>query len=220
MQKFARTLAVIALIGLPSMALAQQAPIGTTLLGSQTVLNGTLEQDLNSKTAQVNDPFVLDVQAPYPGDDQRLVNAKIFGHVADVARAGGTKKGGLTLAFDRLVLADGTEASLSGQLISAQETKGGNTAGRAILGALIGQVVGNYIGKHIGSDVGGAVGAIGGGIYAGSLGTNITLGKGTMIKLQTTDPTTVTGRRQTTYGTTPSYAQPQPGYPQPQPQPT
>jgi hypothetical protein len=216
MQKLARMLAVLALVALPATALAQQAPIGTTLLGSQTVLNGTLEQDLSSKSTQVNDPFVLDVQAPFPGDDQRFQGARILGHVESVSHAGGTHKGGLQLAFDRLVLADGTEATLTGEVLSVQAQKGGSTTGRAIVGAVLGQIVGNYIGKHIGSDVGGAVGAIGGGVYAASLGTNITLGKGTVVKLQTTQPTTVTGRRQATYNnTTPSYAStPQP-YPQP-----
>jgi len=188
------TLAVLALAALPLAASAQYN--GDTLLPSQTVITGTLEQSINSKSAQVGDPFVLDIVQPFPGDDQRFQGAKVYGHVAAVQRASNTKKGGFQLAFDRLTTLDGTTASLSGQTLSLDAKAGGNTAGRAIVGAVIGQIVGNYIGKHIGTDVGGAVGAIGGGIYAGNLGTNVTVGQGSTVALKTTTPAMVLSRRQ------------------------
>jgi hypothetical protein len=187
-------LAVAALAMLPLAASAQYN--GDTLLPSQTVITGTLEQSINSKGAQVGDPFVLDIIAPFPGDDQRFQGAKVYGHVAAVQRASNTKKGGFGLAFDRLTMLDGTTASLTGQTLSLDAKAGGNTAGRAIVGAVIGQIVGNYIGKHIGTDVGGAVGAIGGGIYAGNLGTNVTVGQGSTVALKTTTPAMVLSRRQ------------------------
>lgn len=197
MKNIARTLAVAAFVALPMTALAQgQPPIGTTILSSQTVLNGTIEQDLSSKSSQPGDSFVLNVQPPFPGDDQRFQNAKIYGHVDHVTHASGTKKGSIALAFDRLELSDGTLASIAGTTLAVEEKKGGNTAGRAVAGAIVGQIVGNFLGKHIGSDIGGAVGAIGGGLYAASLGTNVTVSQGSTIKLQTSQPATVTGRRQ------------------------
>ncbi len=111
-------LAVAAFAALPVVASAQYN--GDTLLPSQTVITGTLEQSINSKTAQVGDPFVLDVTQPYPGDDQRFGGAKVYGHVASVQRANNTKGGGVNLAFDRLTLMDGTTASLTGQLAVAR----------------------------------------------------------------------------------------------------
>jgi len=52
-------LALAATAALPLAALAQYN--GDTLLGSQSVVQGTLEQSISSKNAQVGDPFVLDV---------------------------------------------------------------------------------------------------------------------------------------------------------------
>jgi hypothetical protein len=194
--KFATAVAAIGFAAVVPAVVAAQVSIGQPIVPSQTVLTGTLEHPINTKTAQATDQFVLDVQPPYPGDDQRLNGARVIGHIANVDRASGTKKGSVTLAFDRLVTADGTEASLAGQMISTQGQQGGNTAGRAIVGGVIGQILGNYIGKHIGTDVGGAVGIIGGAAYGASLGTNLTLPQGSTVQFKTTQPAVVTGRRQ------------------------
>lgn len=221
--KFATAVAAIGLAAVVPAVVVAQVSIGQPIVPSQTVLSGTLEHPINTKTAQATDQFVLDVQPPYPGDDQRLNGARVIGHIANVDRASGTKKGSVTLAFDRLVMADGTEASLAGQMLSTQGQQGGNTAGRAIAGGVIGQILGNYIGKHIGTDVGGAVGIIGGAAYGASLGTNVTLPQGSTVQFKTTQPAVVTGRRQagsdvvappSAPGAPPSYSQPaQPGQP-------
>jgi hypothetical protein len=235
LQKFATFgVAVAAAAVVPAVVLAQVS-IGQPILPSQTVLTGTLEHPVNTKTAQPTDQFVLDIQPPYPGDDQRLNGARVIGHVASVDRASGSRKGSLTLAFDRLMMADGTEATVSGEMISTQGQQGGNTAARAIVGGVVGQIIGNYIGKHIGTDVGGAVGIIGGAAYGASLGTNVTLPQGSTVQFKTTQAAVVTGRRQA--GTDlsappaatqqseppPSYSQPAPPpapVPPPQPSPT
>ncbi len=214
-RKSLQALAVAAFAALPLAASAQAT--GDTLLPSQTVINGTLEQTISSRTAQVGDPFVLDVQGPYPADDQRYGGAKVYGHVANVAHAGGTKRGGVQLAFDRLTLVDGTTAALQGSVLSldAQGNKANSTA-KTIVGGVVGQIVGNYIGKHIGTNVGGAVGAIGGAIYAANTGQNITVPQGSQVSLKTTAPATVLSRRQAGY---PSQYQQQPPAPGPYPTP-
>jgi outer membrane lipoprotein SlyB len=213
---------------LPLAAAAQYN--GDTLLQSQVVVTGTLEQTINSKNAEVGDPFVMDVVPPYPADDPRYQGARVYGHVGNVTRANSTHKGAIELAFDRITLADGTTASLTGRTLSYDAKQGGNSSARGIVGAIVGQIVGNYIGKHIGTDVGGAVGAIGGAIYAGSLGTNITIGQGTTVAMKTTQPSTVLSRRQGYGGgypgsynnqpPPPSYAQPAPQGAPPTPYPT
>lgn len=195
-QAFA-ALVCAALSALPFTALAQYN--GDTLLGTQTVVQGTLEQSISSKTAQAGDPFVLDVTPPYPGDDPRFSNARVYGHVASVSRAGGMKRGSVQLAFDRITLSDGTTASLTGSVLSLDTKQGGSTAGRGIIGAVVGSILGNYIGKHIGTDIGGAVGAVGGAVYATSLGTNVTIGQGTQVAMKTTSPSMVLSRRQPGY---------------------
>jgi hypothetical protein len=55
-RKTLQALAAAALTALPLAASAQYT--GDTLLQSQTVVTGTLEQSISSKTAQVGDPFV------------------------------------------------------------------------------------------------------------------------------------------------------------------
>lgn len=233
--KFATAVGAFAAVAIPVVVLAQ-VNVGQPILPSQTVLSGTLEHPINTKTAQATDQFVLDIQPPYPADDQRLAGARVIGHIATIDRAAGTKKGSVTLAFDRLLMADGTEASVTGQMLSTQGQQGGNTATRAIVGGVVGQIIGNYIGKHIGTDVGGAVGIIGGAVYGGSLGTNVTLPQGSTVQFKTTQAALVTGRRQAgadpqsqppTYNapqppayTAPTYSQPAPQQPYPQPSPT
>jgi outer membrane lipoprotein SlyB len=227
LRKSLQVLAIAAAAALPLAASAQyngqsngqyNGNTGDTLLPSQSVITGTLEQSINSKTAQVGDPFVLDLATPYPADDQRYQGAKVYGHVASVQRASGTKKGAVNLGFDRLTLVDGTTASLTGQVLSLDAKQGGNSTARGIAGGFIGQVLGNYVGKHIGTDVGGAVGMIGGAIYAGNLGTNVTIGQGTTVSLKTTTPSTVLSRRQAGYPNGNGGYQNQP-YPTPYPTP-
>ncbi len=205
LRKSLQALAIAAVAALPLAASAQyngpyNGGTGDTLLPSQTVISGTLEQTINSRNAQVGDPFVLDVQAPFPADDARYQGAKVYGHVASVSRAGGMKKGGVALGFDRLTLVDGTTAALQGQVLSldAQGNKANSTA-KTIVGGVVGQIVGNYIGKHIGTDVGGAIGAVGGAIYAANTGQNITVGQGTTVSMKTTAPATILSRRQAGY---------------------
>jgi outer membrane lipoprotein SlyB len=194
-RKTLQALAVATLTALPLAASAQYT--GDTLLPSQSVVTGTLEQSISSKTAQVGDPFVLDVTAPYPSDDARYQGSKVYGHVATVNHAGGMHKGAVSLAFDRLTLTDGTTAALQGQVLSldAQGNRA-NTTAKAIVGGVVGQILGNYVGKHIGTNIGGAVGAIGGAIVAASTGQNVTVGQGTTVSMKTTAPATVLSRRQ------------------------
>jgi hypothetical protein len=231
--KFAAVVAAISAAAIVPAVVLAQVSIGQPIVPSQTVITGTLEHPINTKTAAPTDQFVLDIQPPYPGDDQRLNGARVIGHVATVDRASGSKKGSVTLAFDRLVLPDGTEASVTGQMISTQGQQGGNTAARAIVGGAVGQVIGNYLGKHMGTDVGGAVGIIGGAAYGASLGTNVTLPQGSTVQFKTTQAALVTGRRQAAdtppapamqqqQQPPPSYSQPAapPPVPNPEPSPT
>jgi hypothetical protein len=192
---------------------------GDTLLPSQSVITGTLEQSINSRTSQVGDPFVVDVQAPYPADDQRYQGAKVYGHVSTVTHAGGMKKGRVDLAFDRLTLMDGTTAAVQGQVLSV-DTQGNraNTTTKTIVGGVVGQIVGNYIGKHIGTDVGGAIGAIGGALYGANTGQNITVPQGSTVSMKTTAPATVLSRRQGSYPNGNGGYQ-NPSYPTPYPTP-
>ncbi len=183
-RKTLQALAVAAVAALPLAASAQAT--GDTLLPSQTVINGTLEQTISSRTAQVGDPFVLDVHRAVSGRRPALHRRQGLRPHRD-RRPRRRHQEGLAsqLAFDRLTLQDGTTAALQGQVLSldAQGNKANSTA-KTIVGGVVGQIVGNYIGKHIGTNVGGAVGAIGGAIYAANTGQNITIGQGSQVVAQ------------------------------------
>jgi outer membrane lipoprotein SlyB len=208
-RKALQVLAVAAVAALPLAASAQyngqsngpyNGNTGDTLLPSQTVVSGTLEQTINTRNAQVGDPFVVDVQPPFPADDNRYQGAKVYGHVASVERAGGMHKAGFVLAFDRLTLSDGTTASLQGQVLSV-DTQGNkaNSTAKTIAGGVVGMIVGNFIGKHIGTDVGGAIGGAGGAILAANSGQNVQVNQGSTVSMKTTAPATVLSRRQAGY---------------------
>ena len=201
MLRKALTLVTVAAIGLVPLAAAAQYNGGDAILPASTVITGTLEQTITSRTALVGDAFVLDVQQPFPMDDPRFQGARVYGHVARVDRAGGMHKGSVALAFDRLTMMDGTTAALQGQVLSL-DTQGNksNSTVKTIVGAVTGLIVGNYIGKHIGTDVGGAVGAAGGAILAANSGQNVTVGQGTTVSLKTTAPAVILSRRQAGYG--------------------
>jgi len=198
LRKAFQALALAAAAAVPLAASAQSG--GDILMPSQSVVTGQLEQSVNSKAANVGDPFVLDVQAPYPADDARYQGAKIYGHVSAVTHASLAHKGVVQLATDRITLADGTTASLNTQILSVdpQGNKANSTA-KTIAGGVVGQIVGNYIGKHIGTDVGGAIGAIGGALYAANTGQNVELPQGSTVSVKTVQPATVLYRRQAGY---------------------
>jgi uncharacterized membrane protein len=99
----------------------------------------------------------------------------------------------LDLAFDKLVLTDGTVGQLSATMIKAQ-TVSENTTARKALGAGAGMAVGSQtIGRLIGG-AGGAVvgmlgGAAGGYAYANNAKANFSLVKGAQAEIQTSAPT-------------------------------
>jgi hypothetical protein len=150
-------------------------------------------QDINTKNAQPGDQFVMYVIAPYPNGNTRYAGAKIYGHVASARSAGQGRKAELDLAFDKLVLTDGTVGQLSATMIKAQ-TVSENTTARKALGAGAGMAVGSQtIGRLIGG-AGGAVvgmlgGAAGGYAYANNAKANFSLVKGAQAEIQTSAPT-------------------------------
>ena len=92
LQVFATAVAAIGFTAVVPAVVLAQVSIGQPIVPSQTVLTGTLEHPINTKTAQATDQFVLDIQPPYPGDDQRLNGARVIGHIANVDRASVAKR--------------------------------------------------------------------------------------------------------------------------------
>jgi hypothetical protein len=166
------------------MAAASAVAFAAEPPASGTELSGTLANDLNSKTASVGEGFILHNVTTTNGDGS-VVGAKIYGHVAEVEHGGQGRKPGMELAFDRLVLTDGTSYEMSGKVESVQQKTRPNTV-REIGGAVVGNIVGNYLGKHIGgaaATLGGAVGAAGGYLYAKNYRENFTIPANSLMTL-------------------------------------
>jgi|SRR5665213_75621 len=153
-------------------------------LGAGTSIAATLSSaDINSKSANIGDPFTLRVVRPYPNGDGSYAGATVYGHVTGVERASQGRKAGLQLGFDKIVLRNGMQAHVSGHVLQAG-AKQENTIARDATGAAVGMIVGNYLGKQLGTNAGGLLGAAGGFLYANNVKAQIYIQRGAQVTLQ------------------------------------
>jgi hypothetical protein len=158
-----------------------------------------LQNEIDTKEAQDKSPFTAVVLTP-----SRYADAKIEGHIAKINKSGKlTGKTELALAFDRIVLKNGSRVPMAAQVVkvygeeSVKEvdeegniksgSRGKTTAirsgGGGALGAIIGGIAGGGKGAAIGAVVGAAAGA--GSTYI--QGSNkVKLERGTEILIRTT----------------------------------
>jgi hypothetical protein len=167
------------------LSAAPALAVGVIPAGSNVF--GTLDTDLNTANASVGDGFSLSIERPYPNDDPAYANSYVRGHVAKVVKAGQGTKAELDLAFDALVMADGTSSPITGHVVKV-DTKQQSAIPQQAIGALAGMIVGNVIGKTVlGSNMhlGGLAGAAGGFLYGNNVKTNFTVPKGSTMTVQT-----------------------------------
>jgi len=163
-----------------------------------TTFTGSLQNTLNSGKNHVGDPFTLQTVLAKTVDGVTVVPAgsTIRGHLSYVDGAGRVAGGAkLTLRFDSIELADGTNRSISAEPLrlegkgdakeSALEIGGGAVAG-GILGGVLGHGSGD-VAK--GAAVGAAVGT---GVAVATKGDQIVLGTGQKIKVTLDAPLKVT----------------------------
>ena len=138
-----RVVACAALLALLPIA----ASAATVTLPAGTQINVTLDNTINSGTAQVGDGFTAHVQAPLP--DPGLAGAIISGQVVQVQRAGQGTKPAIGLQLNTIRLYDGTSAPIEGYLVSAQQRSQQKSGARVVATTLGGMLVGNAIGKTV-----------------------------------------------------------------------
>lgn len=193
--------------GLAALAIVG-AFVGTTLLAAAqssftlyngTVINGRLNQELNTGSAHVGDTFTMAVVPPYPSGNPAFQGATIGGEVTKVQRAGQGRNPEIVIVPQYLRLADGSIANIHGSVTSVAANKStGGTAGKAAVGALAGMLIGNAIGKTIfHASGGGAVGLIGGAMLGANNKTNFTIPAGANATVQLNQ--TMTIRRQSSH---------------------
>jgi len=165
-----RVVACAALLALLPIA----ASAATLTIPAGTQINVTLDNTINSSTAQVGDGFTAHVQAPLP--DPSLAGAVISGQVVQVQRAGQGTKPAIGLQFNTIQLYDGTQAPIEGYLVSAQQRNQQKSGARVVATTLGGMLVGNAIGKTVfgsASTMGSWLGALSGFLIGQNYQANI-----------------------------------------------
>ena len=185
-------LAVVAAMTATTLVASAQSTL-TLYQGAQ--INGRLRQTIDTGTAHVGDPFVMDVVPPYPSGDPTYQGAIVSGVVSNVSPAGQGHKATLGLQFNYLRLADGSTVNISASMTGDQQQQQQKNGGHVALTTIGGMILGNIIGKSIlHTNVGGIAGAAGGLLYGLNKQSNVTLPSGSNVQITLNQ--TVTVRRQ------------------------
>jgi hypothetical protein len=145
---------------------------------ADTVVPVTLDQKINSASAQVGQTFTATVVSQQLGDSEFPAGTKIQGRVTEVQRRQGDQPGVLGLSFRNALLPDGQRVPIRGELTSLDADSVSNNGGRLTatgrdksndtlkvvgIGAAGGFLIGKLLKKN--SLVTGLLGAAGGYLY-------------------------------------------------------
>lgn len=159
-------------------------------LSAGTNLSGQINQTIDTGHAYVGEMVsISNVSAPGAG----IYNARMYGTVTKVVRAGQGRAAQLRITLNRLVLSNGTTYSIVG-VVTGWNAKTKNNTLKEVAGAVGGMLVGNVLGKWIfhGASGGGLVGAAGGYLAAKNNRQNMVVDSGSTVQVQL-----VSARRQT-----------------------
>lgn len=171
-RKLSTVLAAAAVAFVPLAASAQ--------ISAGTELSGTIDQNLDSKTAVVGQRFTM---SNVHSQDNNINGATIYGHVDEVQAASQGRAAKISIAFDKLHTRSGGSYALDGRATAVQQNTKSNVLNEAG-GAVAGMIVGNILGKKIGTNAGGLVGAAGGYIYAKNAKQNVTIPANSTVTVQ------------------------------------
>ena len=193
------------LYSLATVATVWSQSLDEVVIPRKTEIFFTLERSIGTKTARSGDKFYGHVSVPITQDDQIVipVGTYLIGHVETSSQPGYVKgKSQLRLAFDTVILPDGTTRQLEAIVASAEgyqrdlskeqreiEAAGSQskeTAGGAAGGTATGAGIGALASRSWkGAGVGAAIGAAGGALLGlFQKGQDVTLPKGTSIVVQ------------------------------------
>jgi hypothetical protein len=176
--------ATIALAGTLLLALSSVAIAATVNMPAGTPIDGTIQQEINTKTAQDGQRFTMVTGS----------GSTVYGHISEVARANVGRKAHVKLNFDTIRFGDGSSAPIGASLTSVAQKKQTNYT-QAAGQALGGMIVGNILGKAVGTNLGGLVGLAGGALLAVNTSYNIDIPAGSAARITLTQPL-VTGHPQ------------------------
>jgi hypothetical protein len=166
-------LAAVAALALAPLVASAQVTAGTEL-------SGTIDQQLDSKSAVVGQRFTM---SNVHSQDNNINGATIYGHVDSVQSAGQGRAGKISIALDKLRTRSGGSYALDGRVTAVQENTKSNVVNEAG-GAVAGMIIGNIVGKKLGTNAGGLLGAAGGYIYAKNAKQNVTIPANSVVTVQ------------------------------------
>ncbi|MFZ2508471.1 MAG: glycine zipper 2TM domain-containing protein, partial [Steroidobacteraceae bacterium] len=165
-------------------------------VASGTSLSVQLPSTITTKTARVGDRIAANLSNDLVVDGKVIAKAGALlqGSVTEVV-SGSNKIGGtptLGLAFDNLVLADGSDTRVSGRISqTAAKSDTGRDTAKIAGGAAVGAIIGHQVDSDKGKIIGGLVGAAVGTAAAKKTGTEVELPAGTVIGFTLDQPVTV-----------------------------
>lgn len=172
--------AAAALLLAPAMTPAASYPRVVTL-ASGTQVDASMNQTLDSGTAQIGQQFTMTVVPPFPQSNSEYSGATLTGHVTNVVAAGQGTNPELAFTIDKIALTNGA-AGHPTLMVQAQATQKHDNTTNVAASALAGMLVGNWVGKTVfQSNAGGAVGAVAGALYASNKRTNVSLRQGSQV---------------------------------------
>lgn len=174
-----------------ALTLAITPLVASAAVSAGTVLYGTMDQSLDSGSAQVGQPFTM---SHVHSANYDIHDATIYGHVSDVQTAGQGRPGKIGLAFDKLHTTSGSSYVLTGRATQVQTNTKTNAVKEAG-GAVAGMIVGNIIGKTVGTNLGGLLGAAGGYLYAKNNRQNVVVPSNALVTVQVLQARRQAGRR-------------------------
>lgn len=141
------------------------------------MIDGTIRQEINTKTAQDGQSFIMLTSS----------GSRIKGHLSEVQRANIGRKAHLKLNVDTITFTDGISSPIDAEVIGVGQKKQINytQAAGTILG---GMIVGNIAGKAIGTNIGGLIGVVGGSLLAANTSQDIIVPVDSLIRIKLTAP--------------------------------
>ncbi len=182
-----------------------RSTLDDVIIPRKTEIFLTLQQAVSTKAAGPEHKFFGKLVVPVTANDQIVipVGSYVIGHVLDASEPGYLKGGAeLLLAFDSIILPDGTTRQIEAVVQSAEGLKtdqtdeqgilqapgnqGEETVSGATQGAVLGGVVGAVSGRDLkGLGVGAAIGSAAGALVElFKKGDDIELKKGTTVTIQ------------------------------------
>lgn len=157
--------------------------VANAALGTGSLLNGTMDQNLSSNHAYVGQTVTLSNVTSDDGSGT-VTHGKLYGSVTSVQAAGQGRPGKIAFTFTRLVTGNGTTYSVDSTVTKANvQTK--SNALKEAGGAVAGMLVGNMLSKTIfRSSVGGFLGAAGGFLIAKNSQQNVNVPSGSIIQVR------------------------------------